>query len=544
MKTFIKNLLKTIKQEKIKYLVLPLLAFLYWGLTFYTDTKIFSSDALNMNCLPVDLSAVPLMHVLTKVLLLILLVGLLEFLYYGIKHPKLLLAFFAFLLLYAGLLLLNFPGYYMSDDAIIFGYATRFYPVYWHCYLTSLYYMVGMSLIPASVGPILLNALIHALLFSYIFYEADRLYQSKVKYLLLLCGVMPFTLLGSLMCFRPALYAPFFVFFFAFLFFEKKKEAKPNLRKLLFLGLLISLLCLWRSEGITLFVFALLLIPLTYGGFSKKMLQKLLLFLLCFVIFFGIIKIPQSRGEEKYYGSDYLIIATIRPISLMIHRDQTYKGADEDLANINKVINLDYISYETLSCSSYNRYNSDFNEGRFTQTGADENTQKAYLKSAFRLILHNLDLYAAERLQLFCVTNGIYNYNKSMVLNLEPVNTSDYHLYVSDQAYGYELIDGNKRLPIAYNNEISLFLFQHGGEAFIPMLVVLLITLVWSLIKKEWFLFVSSLSLFAREAVIFLTAPASFIQYSYPTMYTAAFLFLVLLLTKMEKRKLASLSKQ
>lgn len=90
------------------------------------------------------------------------------------------------------------------------------------------------------------------------------------------------------------------------------------------------------------------------------------------------IKIPQTNGEKKYYGSDYLIISTIRPLSLIIHREQTYVGAEEDLANIDAVIDLDYISYETLSCSSYNRYNSDHNSGHFTETGADADTQKAF----------------------------------------------------------------------------------------------------------------------------------------------------------------------
>ncbi len=498
-------------------------AVLLFCITFFTDRKTFTADPLNMNCLPIDSGAVSFMHFFSKILVFLIIWGMLEFFHYGLRHKKLLFAFSGFFLFYIILLLCSYPGYYMSDDTIIFGYATRYYPVYWHNYLTSLYFMTGMSLFPASTGPIILNDLCLALVFSYIFYKTDKLFSTKIKYVILLCGLMPFVLLSALMCFRPALYAPFFLFFFAFLYFEKKEQQKLAAGKLLMLSALAALLCFWRSEGIVLIVFCLILIPLCYRtGF-----KKILLFLLLFAVFFGTMKLPQSKGEKKYYGSDYLIISTVRPLSLIIHRDQTYAGAEEDLENINAVIDLDYISYETLSCSSYNRYNSDFNEGRFTQTGADDAAQKAYLKSALRLIAHNLDLYFAERLQLFLVTNGIYNYDASLVMGLEPVNTSEFHLYQSDRNYGFELIEGNKRIPVSGTDAIAAFLFSCGGEAYLPVLALLMLSLLIAFIKRKWFEFFSLASLLAREVVIFLTAPASFIQYSYPVMFVTVFFLLV-----------------
>lgn len=472
------------------------------------------------------------MHILSKILVFLIIWGMLEFFYYGLGHKRLLFAFSGFFACYLILLLCSYPGYYMSDDTVIFGYATRYYPVYWHNYLTSLYFMTGMSLFPASTGPVILNDLCLALVFSYIFYKTTELFSTKWKYLILLGGLMPFVLLSALMCFRPALYSPFFLFFFAFLYFEKKEQKKLTIRKLLMLSALAALLCFWRSEGIVLIVFCLVLIPLCY----KTGIKKTILFLVIFAVFFSAMKLPQKRGEEKYYGSDYLIISTIRPLSLIIHREQTYEGAKEDFSNINAVIDLDYISYETLSCSSYNRYNSDFNEGRFTQTGADRTAQKAYLKSALRLIFHNPDLYFAERLQLFLVTNGIYDYNDALVMGLTPVTTSEFHLYQSDKAYGFELIEGNKRIPVNGTDAIASFLFQWGGEAYLFVLGLLVLTLSASLVRKNWFLFFSLASLLARELVIFFTAPASFIQYSYPTMFVTLFFVLVSIIEYVQKK--------
>lgn len=522
MKTLKKSFFNINKSNPVLFVISVLL----FMCTLFTDQRMFTADPLAMNCLPIDTAAVSFMHIVSKLLVFLIILGFLFFLRYALQHQRLLFAFIGFFAVYITLLLCSYPGYYMSDDTVIFGYATRYYPVYWHNYLTSLFYMTGMSLFPASTGPIILNDLCLSLVCAYIFYQTDRLFKAKIKYLVLLTGLLPFVLLSALMCFRPALYAPFFLFFFAFLYFERKEKKELTPGKFLMLALLTSILCFWRSEGIVLIVFCLLLIPLSYGC----SLRKLILFLLVFALCFGIIKIPQTRGEKKYYGSDYLIISTIRPLSLIIHREQTYPDAKEDWANINRIVDLDYLSYETLSCSSYNRYNSDFNAGSFTQTGADSETQKAYLKSALRLIAHNPDLYFAERLQLFLVTNGYYDYDASLVMNLKPVATSEFHLYQSDKNYGYELIKGNMRLPFTGSDTVPAFLFNHGGEAYIPILVLMVIALIVSLFQRKWFFFFSFASLFAREAVIFLTAPASFIQYSYPTMFVASFLIILMII--------------
>lgn len=521
-------------KDKICVVILTLV---WWALTFLSDRRIFTSDPLNMSSLPIDTDAVTLMHILSKLLLLFMIFGFLCFFSYARKHKKLLFSFFIYFAVYLAILLLNYPGYFMSDDTMIFGYATRYYPVYWHNYLTSVYYMAGLSLIPASTGPIILNDLLLALLFSYIFYETDRLYSFKIKYIMIICGLLPFVLLSAAMCFRPVLYAPFFLFFYAFLFFENRKKAVLTVPKLAMLALLAALLCFWRSEGILLICFCLFLLPAVYGlpWRSKRLrFSRLVLFFLIFAVGSALIRLPQNAGERKYYGSDYLIISTIRPISLIIHREQTYPEAKEDLANIDAVIDLDYISYETLSCSSYNRYNSDYNSGHFTETGADAKTQKAYLKSAFRLIYHNLDLFIAERLQLLAVTNGYYDYNPEMVMNLKPVTTAEFQSFQADRAYGYELVKGNSRLHYESTQDILMFLFDNGGEAYLIVLFFAFIFTFYALATANWFFFFAFLSLMARETVIFLTAPASFIQYGYPMMFVTAFLLLVLFVSACE----------
>ena len=547
------------------------LSLLIWGVTFYTDTKIFSSDGLNMNCLPVDTGMIPFMHVLTKICVLLFWYGMLRFLHYGLSHKKVLIYFLCLMAIYGIGLLVTYPGYYMNDDPIIFAYVTRYLPVYWHNYLTSLFYMTGMSVFPASCGPVLLSDVCYALTFTYLFTRGSQAYECTFagdltaatsitpilqKILLILPAILPFTLLGALMCFRPAIYSSFFLFYYLILYFDHQQKKSLTLAKLLLLTFLTALLSHWRSESIVLLPLSCFLIPLVY--YRKNETSKdpdtatsapsndqqtdhlisilrhhpLLLalsFLIISTALFALISVPQKHGEKAYYGSDYLIISTTRPLSVIVWRDQTYEGAEEDIENISAITEFGYLHNDSLSCSAYTRYNTDHNEGRYTQTGADAETQKKYLKSAFRLILHNLDLYFGERIQLFCVTNGFFNYNQDMVLNLKPIVSTDFHLYEHDRDYGFEMLNAFLRVPLSYHDDYAMFLYKYGGEALIPMLILCLAALIYSLVKKKWFLFFSFGSLLAREAVIFLSAPASFIQYSYPTMFvTAAFCLLIL----------------
>lgn len=543
------RLLRSLKQN-ILYIIPALIV---WALSFWTDTKIFSSDGLNMNCLPVDTSMIPFMHISAKICVLIFWLFMFKFLGYCLRNKRILCVFAFFMLVYGAGLVITYPGYYMNDDPIIFAYATRFLPVYWHNYLTSLFYITGMSVFPASCGPVLLSDVCYALVYTYLFNRGMKGAVGKrgavSAAILIICGILPFTLLGALMCFRPAVYSPFFLLYFLILFFDKKDGKPVSLGRLTGLAFLCGLLSLWRSESIVLLPLSCILIPLVYAnaekqnnaisgnfdknaGESRKSFGALRLagaFLLLSTVFYMLLSIPQKMGENKYYGSDYLIISTTRPLSVIVWRDQTYEGADEDIDNISAVTEFGYLHNDSLSCSAYTRYNSDHNEGRYTQTGADEETQKKYIKSAFRLILHNLDLYFGERIQLFCVTNGFFGYDRSMVLNLKPIVSTEFHLYDHDKDYGVEMLNAFLRIPLTYHDDYALFLYKYGGEAFIPVLLLCFILFIISLCRKDWFLFFVFGTLLAREAVIFLTAPTSFIQYSYPTMYTAAALAVLLL---------------
>ncbi len=114
---------------------------------------------------------------------------------------------------------------------------------------------------------------------------------------------------------------------------------------------------------------------------------------------------------------------------------------------------------------------------------------------------------------------------------------TDFHLYDHDKAYGFEMLEAYKRINRDGSDSYAMLLFRFGGEAYVPMLLLAMGILAAALIRKKWFYVILFLSLFAREAIIFLTAPASFIQYSYPFMYVTAAVGMVLFIEAAEKRK-------
>lgn len=520
-------------KQKRKQIALGI-ALLYWLLTFYTDTKLFTLSELPTSCLPMDQAMTGFYHILTKVCLLIFLAVLALYVSHALTKRRRFIAFFALLLIYGVGLLLTYPGYYMNDDAILFAYATRYYPVYWHNYLTSLFYMVGMSFFPASCGPVLLSDVCYAMVYAYLFDRGCDMAckehsAKKWSWLYFLPAVLPFTLLGALMCFRPAIYSGFFVFYFGYLYLEWKEEKTLTIPKLIALSFLTAILAFWRSESIVLFPFGVILIALTYYKkmiWTKNCLKSGAVFLLLAGIFLLVVKVPQNIGEEKYYGSDYLIISTTRPLSVILHRQQEYEGAFEDFQNLDRVTGLDYLMSDTLSCSAYNRYNSDHNNGSFTQTMASKIAQKAYIKSAIRLISKNLDLYLGERLQLFLVTNGIFNYDPKIVGGVTMTFNGGYPQYEHDRDYSLGMLEQYKRIPLQAGDGYVMALFRYGGEAYLPMLALAVVAFFVSLIRRKGFHFFVFAALLAREAAVFLMAPTSFIQYSYPMMYVTAWYLL------------------
>jgi hypothetical protein len=246
------NFIKVIWGKMNKWMLL--VAVIHFALTFYTDGRIFTSEPFDFNfVVPLDGRLAPYYFFAAKALAFVCLVIFYQILYLfwraaRQKNKKFLLDFMLPFGIILAVALINFgicfSGLYKIDDTAMYAMATRSYVFYWHNYLTSLYYMVGLTLFPFSSGQMVLTDLFAALIFAYFFYRLSSVLPekkwNKLKWLLLIVALSPFMNTIELETFRTYIYALLNMFFFGYLLFEKIQKRPFTLLKFLLLALCVG----------------------------------------------------------------------------------------------------------------------------------------------------------------------------------------------------------------------------------------------------------------------------------------------------------------
>jgi len=541
------NFIKEIWGRMNKWMLL--VAIVHFVLTFYTDGRIFTSQSFDFDfVLPLDSRSAPYYYVLAKVLALVCLIIFYQILYLfwraaRTKNKKFLMDFMLPFGIILGVYLVNFaicfPGLYKIDDTTMYAMATRGYAFYWHSYLTSLYYMVGLTLFPFSSGQMVMTDLFAALIFAYFFYRLSSVLPdkkwNKLKWLLLIVALSPFMNTIGLETFRTYIYALLNMFFFGYLLFEKIQKRRFTLLKFLLLALCVGVLAFWRSESIVYLVFAPFLIFVTYRHDIN--IKKALAFAAAGVAFFGVVNIPQSVGNTRYYNNDYLIVSTTRPLSIILNLDGTtdYEGAEEDLAAINNIIGVDHIKLFPGDSISYQSWNTITHEGRLSQTMSTKEAQSDYIKAFFDIVMHNKKAFLKERLDLFIDTNNLdgilqVNFGKELVRTEDPslpalapyweLNTNLNESGITPRGMSET---GLAWLPVITLSEWTWL------YSVIPCLLLAIFLIILSIRYKAWLVFMTELILLVREGIIFLTSPSAMISYYMPTSLISLFMGILLI---------------
>lgn len=533
------------------------LAALHFALTFCTDGRIFTFEPFDFNFfIPLDGIAAKYYYLAAKALALICLVIFYQgfYLFYHAirtKNRKFLLDFMLPFAVLFGFYIINFaicfPGLYKIDDTTMYAMATRYYPFYWHSYLTSLFYMVGLTIFPFSSGQMVLMDVFSALIFAYVFYRmSDALPDkkwNKLKYLLLIVAVSPFMNTITLETFRTYVYAVLNMFFFAFLIFEKIQKKPFTLLKFLLLALCLGVLAFWRSESIIYLVFAPFLIFAAYK--HDISIKKALAFAVAGLAIFGAVNIPQSTGNTKYYNNDYWIVSTTRPLSVLLNLDGTtdYEGGGEDIAAIDAIINTDHIKLFPYDSISYQSWNTITREGRLSQTFSTQEEQSEYIKAFFNIVLHNKTDFLKERLDLLIKTNYLQgafrvDFGKELVRTADPTlpALAPYWQQNDDLNRSGITPRGMSETGQAYWKAITLANWP-GIYTVIPCLLLAIFLVILAARYKAWLIFMTALLLLLREAIIFLTSPSAMISYYMPASLLSLFLGLTLIAFCVYNRK-------
>lgn len=525
-----------------------LVAIIHFALTFYTDGRIFTSEPFDFNfVVPLDGRLAPYYFFAAKALAFVCLVIFYQILYLfwraaRTKNKKFLLDFMLPFGIILAVALINFAicfsGLYKIDDTAMYAMATRSYVFYWHNYLTSLYYMVGLTLFPFSSGQMVLTDLFAALIFAYFFYRLSSVLPekkwNKLKWLLLIVAFSPFMNTIELETFRTYIYALLNMFFFGYLLFEKIQRRRFTLLKFILLALCVGVLAFWRSESIIYLIFAPFLIFITYRHDID--IKKTLAFAGAGLVFFGAVNLPQSAGNTKYYNNDYWIVSTVRPLSVILNLDGTtdYPGGEQDVAAINNIISTEHIKLFPYKSIGYQSWNTIAHEGRLTQTMSTKEAQNDYLKAFFNILMHNKKDFLKERIDLFVKTNGLgglfqVNFGKELVSTTEPGLPALAPYWDLNNTLNESGITprGMTESGEAYLNAITLSAWP-GIYTVIPCLLLALILIILAIRYKAWFVFTTELLLLLREGIIFLTAPSEMISYYMPTSLLSLFMGILL----------------
>ena len=342
-------------------------------------------------------------YVLSKLFALIMIFFLWNLLFWMIREwrtRKNLRFFLLFFLVGCAGLLLLWPEPFAAsqDNFITYSYGIRFWPEYWHSAYTSCIYAAMLMVVPIPVSLTIFQWLFALFLLGYLY---NRILDSPVlkgrgRLGVFLVFLMPgvYTLFTN--PYRTELYALLCMFLVSMTTMDIVDRRQRGVPGLLLNLLLCAFVGVWRTEGIIL---GLLLFVLQIVFVYHYRPARAVLCFLCMLLAFGAFSVPQKLGDKKYYGKDYSFInsfPTLRNILATPGANLSYEGAMEDLAAIEAVTPIEIL--RRYGMDGYRRYNYANGRGDINQSLAEDGTAAAYMSAYYRLVAHNLPIYAKTQL--------------------------------------------------------------------------------------------------------------------------------------------------
>ena len=342
---------------------------------------------------------------------------------------------------------------------------------------------------------------------------------------------MPAILINNLYVLRLQLYTYFLLLLSVTLIFDYLEKKQIGKEKLLLLYLLSAILILWRSEGL-IFIFAIpVLMAITYKNLRKVYVIGLMI----------IINICTYIGYSKIVPSNdkYGMVIFINPLSIMLQEDLQGENIQEDLEKIDKVFNLELIkenpNYNDIE--SYWKYNDTLFQEDYQEYKGE------FYKAYADIIINNPISFINARLKTFLATNGMDSEYR------EIGNFTDYYSRENPTNASIELFLSKFEIMNPINkevkNEAEMFLLGSGKYAntvirpifwnVVPVMIGIVLIMIISLIKKKYIFTLLSLTLLAKSAVVFLTAPASYFMYYLPEYICGIILILLYVFINIRK---------
>lgn len=285
-----------------------------------------------------------------------------------------------------------------SDNYITYSYAKRLLPEYWHNAYSSYVYCAMLMVLPHPVAISLTQwiALVFAL--GYLSYRIEQspVLQGKGKWFMVLLPLIPFSWALYVDGYRTEQYAITSMIYISILGMDMVDKKKRSAKEIILLLLFSAFLAVWRSEGIIVGVLAFAVALLWAYELPWK---KIVWYMAGLVVAFLLVSFPQKIGDIKYYGKDYSMVNSFSILQNMLNAPDSnllYEGVEEDLEAISQVTPIDAIQLYGLD--GYRRYNVICGRPDINQSLADDETSAAFMKAYYRMLLHNIKIYAKTQI--------------------------------------------------------------------------------------------------------------------------------------------------
>lgn len=502
-----------------------IIALIHWLLSFFCDRLIFDYVTWDFENLTQSIKTA--MTIGAKAVFLLVLLLVWQGIWYFVKkadrrYVRNTLIYFVINL---AVLLLVWPGIWRMDEFGILNSATLLLPVFWQNYLTSLFYVFSLMLIPAPAGIVIVQCACISLLAGYVITWFEKGFGR-----LGLLSFIPFlffpVLDSNLYPMRMSLYA-FLELSLVILLFETRQQSE----KLTKCILLAAVVTVWRTEAVYYFVFfpLLLIILLAKKLDKKKLVRSVCGYLVLTLILF----VPQTLGNRLTSGSQYDLTSVVLPLVDLVRREDEVNPDSEELKKIDAVVSVDAAiegAREGKNGISLFWTNPDFVRTDYTSS------QYSQFKSAYyQLILKHPGVFLKERFTCFMQSEDLLE-NTTELFDKE--GNANY-----DTFRGYPLTKPvNKELR---SRVICLLEWRHypsytdkkAGYSLIysPILPIILLLLCWAgcLVRKKWpVFFILSLPLI-KLPLILLTAPSRLFMYYYSLYLIGYVLFFYIIIRLM-----------
>jgi len=409
-------------------------------------------------------------------------------------------------------LLLTWPGIWRIDEFTILKTAKDLHIHYWQGYLTSIYYILCLMLIPTPASVILWMCVINSFIVGYLVYTLWMYTgQKKIAFLLYLPFLFFPVIDSNLYPMRMSIYAFAELLLLAKVCFWKYENRIPEKKELSLVLLLAGIVTSWRTESIYyLVLFPVLLAFLFWKKLSKQKLVKIAVaYLVIAVAMVGVQKI----GEGTERGDNYELTAIIRPLTPLIV-EAAFCEEKDLIAAVDKVVNCAYLFEGASKGENGIGIFWEYTGNGLLKDNYTREDYQNYKKAYYELILRHPKVFLKERLDTYLQSTSLLG----RITDVEPPS---------------EAIHAELRKKVYSILELRSFedYFTQGIGATVVYSSVLpsiflALGSVLLLLKKQFVYAGSALMVFAKVPLVFLTAPGTLFMYYYSP-YLCGWIFLI-----------------